>query len=47
MTWRANGKDLEKAEAVGNAELYVEPVQKTAKNGTQDADGAAIRLRLL
>lgn len=32
MIWRANGKDLEKAEAVGNAELYVEPVQKTAKN---------------
>src|SRR5260370_13573398 len=32
MTWRLNGKDLEKAEAVGNAELYVEPLQKTAKN---------------
>jgi len=32
MTWRLNGKDLEKAEASGNAELYVEPVQKTAKN---------------
>jgi LPS export ABC transporter protein LptC len=32
MIWRLNGKDLEKAEAVGNAELYVEPVQKTAKN---------------
>lgn len=32
MTWRVNGKDLEKAEAVGNAELYVEPVQKTPKN---------------
>jgi len=32
MDWRMNGKDLEKAEAVGNAELYVEPVQKTAKN---------------
>ncbi len=31
MTWRSTGKDLEKAEAVGNAELYVEPVQKTAK----------------
>src|SRR5229473_1385245 len=31
MTWRSNGKDLEKAEAVGNAELYIEPVQKTAK----------------
>jgi lipopolysaccharide export system protein LptA len=31
MTWRMNGKDLEKAEASGNAELYIEPVQKTAK----------------
>src|SRR5207253_4130203 len=31
MTWRSTGKDLEKAEAVGNAELFVEPVQKTAK----------------
>jgi lipopolysaccharide export system protein LptA len=31
MSWRASGKDLDKAEAVGNAELYVEPVQKTAK----------------
>jgi lipopolysaccharide export system protein LptA len=31
MNWRVNGKDLEKAEAVGNAELYIEPVQKTAK----------------
>ena len=32
LNWRANGKDLEHAEAVGNAELYVEPVQQTAKN---------------
>src|SRR5216684_7017748 len=32
MTWRLNGKDLEKAEAIGSAELYVEPVQKTPKN---------------
>src|SRR5438132_10478027 len=32
MIWRSTGKDLEKAEAVGNAELFVEPVQKTAKN---------------
>lgn len=31
MSWRVTGKDLDKAEAVGNAELYVEPVQKTAK----------------
>src|SRR6266571_1358064 len=32
MTWRLNGKDLEKAEAIGSAELYVEPVQKSPKN---------------
>jgi LPS export ABC transporter protein LptC len=32
MSWRATGKDLDKAEAVGNAELYVEPVQKTSKS---------------
>ena len=32
LIWRSNGKDLEHTEAVGNAELYVEPVQKTAKN---------------
>ena len=30
LTWRLKGKDLEKAEAGGNAELYIEPVQKTA-----------------
>ncbi|MGQ0761185.1 MAG: LPS export ABC transporter periplasmic protein LptC [Acidobacteriota bacterium] len=30
LIWRLKGKDLEKAEAVGNAELHVEPVQKTA-----------------
>lgn len=30
MSWRTTGTDLEKAEAVGDAELYVEPVQKTA-----------------
>lgn len=32
MTWRSTGKDLERAEAVGNAELYIEPVQKNAKS---------------
>src|SRR5712692_5206074 len=31
MTWRVTGRDLEKAEAVGNAELFIEPAQKTAK----------------
>jgi lipopolysaccharide export system protein LptA len=30
LTWRATGRDLEKAEAVGEAELVVEPVQQTA-----------------
>ena len=29
LFWRAAGKDLERAEAVGNAELVVEPVVKT------------------
>ncbi|HKE58257.1 MAG TPA: LptA/OstA family protein, partial [Pyrinomonadaceae bacterium] len=28
LSWRSSGRDLEKAEAVGNAELYVEPVVK-------------------
>lgn len=30
LFWRAMGKDLERAEAVGDAELIVEPVQQTA-----------------
>ncbi|MCA1613038.1 MAG: hypothetical protein LC800_02555, partial [Acidobacteria bacterium] len=30
LFWRASGKDLERAEAVGNAELVVEPVQAHA-----------------
>jgi LPS export ABC transporter protein LptC/lipopolysaccharide transport protein LptA len=30
LTWRVTGRDLDKAEAVGNAELFVDPVQKTA-----------------
>ena len=30
LIWRLKAKDLEKAEASGNAELYVEPVQKPA-----------------
>ena len=30
--FNANGKDLTKAEAVGNAELYVEPLQNSASN---------------
>lgn len=30
LFWRTTGRDLEKAEAVGNAELIVDPVQKNA-----------------
>jgi len=30
LTWRVTGRDLEKAEAVGNAELIVEPVVRNA-----------------
>jgi hypothetical protein len=29
LTWRVTGKDLEKAEAVGNGELFVDPVYRT------------------
>lgn len=29
LTWHLKGRDLEKADASGNAELYIEPVQKT------------------
>jgi LPS export ABC transporter protein LptC/lipopolysaccharide transport protein LptA len=30
LSWRMSGRDLERAEAVGNAELFVEPVVKSA-----------------
>lgn len=30
--WNANGKDLAKAEAVGNAELFVQPLRNSAEN---------------
>jgi LPS export ABC transporter protein LptC len=33
MVWRMSGRDLERAEAVGNAELFVDPV---IKNATSD-----------
>jgi LPS export ABC transporter protein LptC len=39
MIWRLNGKDLERTEAVGNAELYVEPLQKTAQNDKKTLTG--------
>jgi len=35
LIWRINGRDLEKAEAVGNAELFVEPIVKNEKADTQ------------
>jgi LPS export ABC transporter protein LptC len=35
MVWRDTGKDLERVEAVGNAELFVDPVQQTAKADRQ------------
>jgi LPS export ABC transporter protein LptC len=31
LTWRITGRDLEKAEATGNAELFVDPVVKHAR----------------
>ena len=35
LNWRVSGRDLDKAEAVGNAELFVDPVTKNAKNDRQ------------
>ncbi|MEP6707825.1 MAG: LptA/OstA family protein, partial [Pyrinomonadaceae bacterium] len=35
LVWRTTGRDLERAEAVGNAELFVDPVQKDAKADRQ------------
>src|SRR6185436_366957 len=32
LTWRTNGGDLDSAEAKGNAELFVDPVARTAGN---------------
>ena len=31
LTWRTTGRDLEKAEATGDAELFIEPVTKSAR----------------
>jgi lipopolysaccharide export system protein LptA len=39
LEWWAKGKDLQRAEAVGNAELYVEPVVKDAKANRQTLTG--------
>jgi LPS export ABC transporter protein LptC len=40
LTWRTTGKDLERAEANGNAELFVDPIVKnpTAERKTLTAD---------
>jgi hypothetical protein len=35
LVWRSSGRDLEKAEAVGNAELFVDPVIKNAQAETK------------
>jgi LPS export ABC transporter protein LptC/lipopolysaccharide transport protein LptA len=35
LVWRVSGRDLEKVEAVGNAELFVDPVAKHSKADTQ------------
>src|SRR5450432_1582810 len=35
LVWRNTGKDLERTEAVGNAELYIEPVVSNAKTDRQ------------
>jgi LPS export ABC transporter protein LptC/lipopolysaccharide transport protein LptA len=35
LTWRVTGRDLAKAEAIGNAELFIEPVNKGANSDTK------------
>lgn len=35
LNWRVTGRDLDKAEAVGNAELFVDPVIKSAQADTK------------
>lgn len=35
LNWRVTGRDLDKAEAVGNAELFVDPVVKNAQADTK------------
>jgi lipopolysaccharide transport protein LptA len=42
LIWRVNGRDLDKAEAVGNAELFVEPVVKNEKADNQTLTAARI-----
>jgi LPS export ABC transporter protein LptC/lipopolysaccharide transport protein LptA len=40
LEWRPSGKDLQKAEAVGNAELYVEPAVSNPRAERQTVTGA-------
>ena len=42
LIWRITGRDLEKAEANGDAELFVEPVVNRRRAGTQDTERAAV-----
>lgn len=42
LNWRTKGKDLEKAEAVGNAELIIEPLQATQKNDKKTLKAARV-----
>jgi len=39
LEWRATGKDLQRAEAIGNAELYMEPIANNVKAERQTVTG--------
>jgi lipopolysaccharide export system protein LptA len=39
LVWRTNGKDLERSEAVGNAEVYLEPVVSNARTDRKTVTG--------
>jgi lipopolysaccharide export system protein LptA len=42
LNWRVTGRDLDKAEAVGNAELFVDPVVKNAQADTKTLNAPRI-----
>jgi LPS export ABC transporter protein LptC/lipopolysaccharide transport protein LptA len=42
LVWRVSGRDLDKAEAVGNAELFVDPVVKNATTDKKTLTAARI-----
>ena len=42
LNWRLTGRDLDKAEAVGNAELFVDPVIKSAQADTKTLTAPSI-----